>query len=357
MRQQRLFWYYLVVLLICTGCTMVNSRKSQHQRSSSSSSSSLRDKLASDTGNNQNMKPIPTSRAYNTGGSGSGGDGDGFDTKSRHEVGISDRNSKDDGISGGTQEMVVLSSVHNNNNNDNNRGFDEDDDYDGPHIYIDNSNSHRSYSSSSARSSFPQYHHHRSTGEAAAASNFGSQQSSPHATAAAAAAIARPELNPLVRQTTTASIALLFGLLIWRSLTSFELASQFTNSSLLLLALVPSVALLVTNIAGFLLNIIKPYNFKNHLKVILAINIVREWIELIYSLFMIVKLTWSSSSSSLSSIPRETYFGSMFMNIWWCVVCFSFSRSRWVLKHTLSNSEIKYLQQKQLYEQQQQRGF
>jgi hypothetical protein len=328
---------------------MVNSRKSQHQRSSSSSSSSLKDKLSD---SNQSIKPIPTSKAYNSGG---------FKSSSPPKVGVASaasaasaaaggagegtvRNSKDSSsISGGkiyqssnrgNQEMVLSSKINDN------RSFDVDDDVnDGPHIYINNNNNHRSYSSSDThRSTFPQHHHY--TGEAAA-SNSGSQHP---------AAIARPELNPLVRQTTTASIALLFGLLIWRSLTSFELASQFTNSSLLLLALVPSVALLVTNIAGFLLNIIKPYNFKNHLKVILAINIVREWIELIYSLIMIV--IWSPSSSSL---PRETYFGSIFMNIWWCVVCFSFSRSRWVLKHTLSNSEIKYLQQRQLYEQQQRR--
>ena len=346
----RLLWYYLVVLLICTCCSMVNSRKSQHQRSSSSSSSSsssLKDKLSD---SNQSIKPIPTSKAYDSGG---------FKSNSPHKVGAatvaageaSVRNSKDSSISGGkiyqsnssnrgNQEMVLSSKINYNRRFDD----DDDDDDDGHNIYIDNNNNHRSYSysSSDTRSTFPQHHY---TEEAAAASSSNSGSQHP-------AAIARPELNPLVRQTTTASIALLFGLLIWRSLTSFELASQFTNSSLLLLALVPSVALLVTNIAGFLLNIIKPYNFKNHLKVILAINIVREWIELIYSLIMIV--IWSPSSSSL---PRETYFGSIFMNIWWCVVCFSFSRSRWVLKHTLSNSEMKYLQQRQLYEQQQQRRF
>ena len=338
--RQRLLWYYLVVLLICTCFSMVNSRKSQHQRSSSSSS--LKDKLSD---SNQSIKPISTSKAYESSG---------FKSSSPHKVEAASasaageasvRNSKDSSISGGkiyqsnssnrgNQEMVLSSKINYN------RSFDDDDVNDGPHIYINNNNNHRS-SSRDTRSTFPQHHY---TGEAApASSNSGSQHP---------AAIARPELNPLVRQTTTASIALLFGLLIWRSLTSFELASQFTNSSLLLLALVPSVALLVTNIAGFLLNIIKPYNFKNHLKVILAINIVREWIELIYSLIMIV--IWSPSSSSL---PRETYFGSIFMNIWWCVVCFSFSRSRWVLKHTLSNSEMKYLQQRQLYEQQQQRRF
>jgi len=311
---------------------MVLSRKSQHQRSSSSSSS-LKDKLSD---HNQSMKqqPIPTSRAYSSsggGGRGSGGDDD--DPISPREVGEGVRNSNDRSIISGLhqssstnsqREIVLISSQSNNINNKS--GLDDD----GSYIYIDNNND-RSYSS--AHSSFP----HRF--------DSSSLQQQP---------IGRPQLNPLVRQTTTASIALLFALLIWRSLTSFELASQFMDHSVLQhLSLLPSIVLLITNIIGFLCNIIKPYNFKNHLKVILAINIVREWIELVYSLFMVI--TWSSTSSSVSIISRETYFGSMFMNIWWCVVCFSFSRSRWVLKHTLSNSEAQYLQQQQLYEQQQQR--
>ena len=275
---------------------MVASRKSQSSRSSP-----VRDRLSDKNKvSDGSLKPIPTSRAYNDDDSrGMNGDSDFLNNKGRniwnnHEVALSPQSSNND--------LAV----------------------DVSHSYINNNNDR-----SADHSSFPQF--------ADPASSHFSGPSHP---------LARPELNPLVRQTTTASIALLFGLLIWRSLTSFELASQFTDDSMRLLSLIPSVALLVANIAGFLLNIVKPYNFKNHLKVILAINIIREWVELVYSLFMMV--TWSPTSSV---VPRETYFGSMFMNIWWCVVCFSFSRSRWVLKHTLSNSEYQYLQQKQVYEQ------
>lgn len=134
------------------------------------------------------------------------------------------------------------------------------------------------------------------------------------------------QLHPLLKQANTASIGLLFGLLIWRSLTAYELADQFSSSSLRIVCIPPVVIILIANIAGFLVNIIKPLNFKTHLKLILASNIVREWLELIYNVFKIV------FTNSTSSVSRENYFGRFFMNVWWSILCISFARSRWVLQ-------------------------
>jgi len=109
-----------------------------------------------------------------------------------------------------------------------------------------------------------------------------------------------PVLNPLLKQAPTASIVMLFLLLIWRSLASYELAGQFAPDSYLrLLAVTPSLTILLSNLTGFVVTIFKPINFKNHLKIILAINIVREWIELIYNILKIIL------SSSSAVVPRE----------------------------------------------------
>lgn len=136
----------------------------------------------------------------------------------------------------------------------------------------------------------------------------------------------QPNLHPLLKQASTASVCVLFGLLMWRSLSSYELADQFLNDYVRLIAIIPVVGILIANIIGFVVNLAQPLNFKTHLKVILAVNVLREWIEMAYNVMMLI------ASSSKSAIPREAYFGRLFMNIWWSLLCFSFSKSRWVLQ-------------------------
>lgn len=133
------------------------------------------------------------------------------------------------------------------------------------------------------------------------------------------------KVNPLLMRSTTASVCLLFGLLIWRSLASYEMADQFSSQTMRLLATIPVIMILFANVVGLAVNLIKPLNFKNHLKAILAANIMREWIEVTYNLFMML------FAASNAAIPRTEYMGRIFMNVWWNLICFSFIKSRWVL--------------------------
>ena len=128
--------------------------------------------------------------------------------------------------------------------------------------------------------------------------------------------------SALLKSMPTAYVGLIFILLTWRSLGSYELAGQFGNSPLRLLCIVPSILLLVLNLVGFLTNLTKPMNFKTVLKTILALNIIREWIEMAYN---IVKMV------TTRVVPREVYFGRFFMNCWWSGVIMSYSKSRWIL--------------------------
>mmetsp|Transcript_1285 Transcript_1285/g.2082 ORF Transcript_1285/g.2082 Transcript_1285/m.2082 type:complete len:264 (+) Transcript_1285:81-872(+) len=159
----------------------------------------------------------------------------------------------------------------------------------------------------------------------------------------AAAPNTTPQISPLVKQASTGAIGLLFGLLIWRSLSAYEMADQFVNESFRIMAIIPVMALLLANITGFIVNLLKPLNFKNHLKVILALNVIREWVELVYNVVMLI------TTSGTAQIPREVYFGRFFMNCWWSLWCFSFSKSRWVLQTTLPS---QYQQFQQQYQQQ-----
>lgn len=140
----------------------------------------------------------------------------------------------------------------------------------------------------------------------------------------------QPQLNPLLKQASTASIYILFVLLIWRSLAAYEVADQFNSGSLRILAVAPTVLILCANLTGFVVNVIKPHNFKNFLKFILALNITREFVELLYNVVMLVV------NPSNTGISRDIYFGRFFMNVWWLSLCVTFSKSRWVLQITPS---------------------
>lgn len=146
------------------------------------------------------------------------------------------------------------------------------------------------------------------------------------------AAVRKPVLNPLFKQAGTASICLLFGLLIWRTLAVYEIADTFESRTLRSLTVIPTMLLLGGNIAGLGLNIMKPLNFKNHLKAILALNIVREVVELIYNVAQLILV------GAATKLPREVYIGRLLMNLWWGTMCFSLARSRWVVQPTIPQS-------------------
>jgi len=136
------------------------------------------------------------------------------------------------------------------------------------------------------------------------------------------------EENPLVKQASVISVCILFILLTWRSLSAYELADQFTSSLVRTIAVAPSVGILLLNMVGFVINAMKPYSFKNQLKAILAINIIREIVELMYNMLMLIM------STAISPIPREVYFGRFFMSVWWLLLLTKFSKSRWVMTST-----------------------
>jgi hypothetical protein len=142
----------------------------------------------------------------------------------------------------------------------------------------------------------------------------------------------RPD-NRIASQVTAASIGTLFVVLIWKLMIAFELADQITNTFQRNIATISLCIVLICNVAGFLFNIFSPLMFKSYLKIILAINMLREFISMMYNIFNMV------FPSQDSNIPPEAYFLSIAYNLWIGILCYSFSKSRWVMKYSGSSAE------------------
>ena len=113
-------------------------------------------------------------------------------------------------------------------------------------------------------------------------------------------------------------------LLIWRNLSVYEMADQFVSLRMRSLTVPAMMFLLSADLLAFLVNVMRPDSFKNQLKAVLALNTLREYVELLYNAFKLV------SSSRYAPIPRDIYIGRFFMNVWWSAFCVSFIKSRWV---------------------------
>ena len=131
--------------------------------------------------------------------------------------------------------------------------------------------------------------------------------------------------HPVMKTVTGGAVGVLFIMLTWRSLSSYELAEQFSNPFLKFMAKTPTILIMVANILGIVTNIVKPKNFKNVMKSILAVNMIREIVESIYN---VMKITVNHSTLS-DDLPKGIYFGRLFGNVWWMLLCISFSKSRW----------------------------
>jgi len=132
------------------------------------------------------------------------------------------------------------------------------------------------------------------------------------------------EANPILRKASEGSVGVLFLLLSWRSLSTYELADSFASKRMRLCSVLPTMFILVSNMAGFIINVMRPNNFKSMLKAILALNMIREAVEVCFNICKIVFKT------DYTTTPKEVYFGRFFGNIWWISLCASFSKSRWV---------------------------
>lgn len=144
--------------------------------------------------------------------------------------------------------------------------------------------------------------------------------------------------HPLMRKMSSMSLCVLFLFMAWRDVACYEMAALFESPLLRLLTTGGTVGLLLLNLVGFVLNLIQPFKYKAHLKIILASNTVREMIEIVYYLLMfLVSPGGSRASSSVSpafeevhEYSKDTYLGRIITTLYFLLLCISATRMRWV---------------------------
>ena len=146
----------------------------------------------------------------------------------------------------------------------------------------------------------------------------------------AAVNLRKLQVTAIAKQASAYSIGILFAALIWRSITIFELVSEMQKGQLRrLIVLIPSIVMIILNIAGLVLFAIQPNDYKNLLKLFLAVNVLREWIDSFVCICRILfggeAIVTRSSVYSIGTVvkkvPREVYFGRLFVNVWWLTLC------------------------------------
>ena len=133
-------------------------------------------------------------------------------------------------------------------------------------------------------------------------------------------------IHPLLRKVSSASLSLIYLLLAWRAMGCYDSSAQFSMSLLRFMSNIPVAAIFILDIIGFIISIglvVNPNKLKVQLKLILACNTIREVIELIYNVIMII------ISTSVSKFNRDFYFGRMIASVYFLMLCLSTSKIRW----------------------------
>jgi hypothetical protein len=132
------------------------------------------------------------------------------------------------------------------------------------------------------------------------------------------------KVHPFLTKLPWASLSIIYFLLTWRAMGCYDSSGQFSISMIRTLSNVPVTIIFVLNILGVIISIVNPLKLRVQLKLILAINTLREIIELMYNVIMII------ISTSVSKFNRDFYYGRMIASIYFLTLCVSTSRIRWM---------------------------
>ena len=136
-----------------------------------------------------------------------------------------------------------------------------------------------------------------------------------------------PPMNPLLKRVSTASLCLIYFILAWRALGSYELSGLFVNGIFRFLCTVSVSIVFISNCIALILclagNVLKPIDVKNQLKFVLALNTIKESVELVYNILMMVL------ASSGAEFSKDFYLGRFITSLYFLMLCLSTSKIRW----------------------------
>ncbi len=140
-------------------------------------------------------------------------------------------------------------------------------------------------------------------------------------------------LLPLLRQSNPLSLSILFSMLIWRLYVAYDFLGKNVGGFITVARGCTSI-LLAANILGLGATIMFPVAAKNYLKLILALNIIREWMSTIINM---------KNCFYGRYLQRDVSLGRLIMNFWVLGLCYSYRNSRWVPKITRSMRSPDYI--------------
>jgi hypothetical protein len=111
-----------------------------------------------------------------------------------------------------------------------------------------------------------------------------------------------------------------FALMIWRLYTEIANCEE-SDGMISYIAMATMYLLQALNVAGFAANILDGAKYKTLLKRIVVLNMMREFVELLYNIFSFI--------SPLASYQREHAIGSIFTSLWILAAHVAVIRSTW----------------------------
>ena len=130
------------------------------------------------------------------------------------------------------------------------------------------------------------------------------------------------QVHPLLRKASAASVSLIYLLLAWRAMGSYDSISDSSSSVLKTILNIPVALVFCLDVFGFLASLVNPSKFKVMLKFILACNTVRELIELAFNTIRIITIAKASG--------RDYYLGRIVASLYFILLCLTTSKIRWI---------------------------
>ena len=129
-------------------------------------------------------------------------------------------------------------------------------------------------------------------------------------------------VNSFLRRTSTFAISCLFVTLTWRTFNSYaileEIASRYRASTNFLIS-----GMLVLNVVALLANVFRPMQLKTSIKVALGVNMIKEALESLFDLYMII------FPNKFGALNRDFYFGKFAYSVFFTAFLWTFSTARW----------------------------
>lgn len=129
----------------------------------------------------------------------------------------------------------------------------------------------------------------------------------------------------VMRRIRSSGLFTVFFIMLWRAMHLYEMADQLTGTARRYMFVVPSLGLLLGNLACLCMSLAPEFGpkKKQRMKAMLSFDMTSEGVLLIFNLLSLL-------TGGDFHIPREEYVGRLLVNAWFLAMCMNFSRMHWI---------------------------